>query len=97
MLVLTMGFGMISQAAIKITQSEKLLLAGTSGSVWKNEAKGTRQNSSIKDSLYSGIKRTGDVGYRYGNPVGGNKVYLTAYSGTLLGPSTKLKGTAMVK
>lgn len=95
-LALVMVMGITTQAKIAITQTQKLQLVGTSSSVWKNVAKGNRTNSSIKDSLYSGIKGPGDSAPRFGRPVGGNKVYLTAYSPALAGKKSKLKGAAMV-
>ncbi len=96
-LALTMLFGIGAQAAttnISITQKQRLILAGTSGSVWKNEAKGVRTSSSTAGYLYSGIKKTSSSAINWGSGVGGNRVQLTAYSPTIVGASGSVQGTA---
>lgn len=98
-LIIVMVLGVTTQAAdndtnIQITQRERLILAGTSGSVWKNEAKGQRTSSSIEGYLYSGIRETSSSAIRWGNGVGGNKVLLTAYSPAVVGVKSQMVGVA---
>lgn len=93
---IVMVFGFTTQAAtnIQITQKQRLILAGTSGSVWKNEAKGQRTSSSTGGYLYSGIKKNSSSAISWGNGVGGNKVQLTAYSPAIVGVGSEMVGTA---
>lgn len=93
-IVMILGFTTQAATNIQITQKQRLILAGTSGSVWKNEAKGQRTSSSTAGYLYSGIKKNSSSAISWGNGVGGNKVQLTAYSPTIVGVAGEIVGTA---
>ena len=93
-IVMVLGFTTQAATNIHITQRERLILAGTSGSVWKNEAKGQRTSSSTGGYLYSGIQKKDSSSIKWGNGVGGNKVNLTAYSPTIVGVKGEMVGTA---
>lgn len=87
----------VTEARIVITTNQSLDLVGSSGSVYRNTAKGYRNNSSLSDYLYSGIRRGSNTGFTWGAPAGGNKVYLTAYSPSMVGSYSQMQGSAMVR
>lgn len=94
--ILGLMSGIVSQATIRITSYQNLKLVGTSGSVYRNTATGT-QSPPLTTYLYSGIRRGSSMGYSFGSPVGGNQVYLTAYSPNMSGAYSEMQGTATIR
>ncbi|MCP1111513.1 hypothetical protein M2145_002898 [Lachnospiraceae bacterium PF1-21] len=94
MLVFVAGF--TAKASMVITVYQSLQTQGTSGSAYRNVAQAT-QSAPNNTYLYSGIRRGSSSGYTYGNPAGGNIIYVTAYSPYMAGAYNQLSGTAFVR